>query len=123
PVAEDTRSPEEKAVKEDDKHQCSGNYQLPPSSKSLKPEKRTPGEENQETTSESFTKPDANAVEDKSKDPSSGMCQSPNSLLKSQENNATARKEQAPPRPDEKTVCKSGSPDKRSEPERRQKYQ
>ncbi|KFQ83723.1 hypothetical protein N337_06100, partial [Phoenicopterus ruber ruber] len=125
PAAEDTRSPEAKAVKEDDKQQCSGNHQLPPSSKSSKPEKNTPGGEKQQTVSESFTKPDASAVKNKSKDPGSGMCQSPssNSPVKPQEKNTTAKKKQSPPPPDEKTMYKTGSPEKKSGPERREKYQ
>ncbi|XP_059681313.1 inactive ADP-ribosyltransferase ARH2 isoform X1 [Gavia stellata] len=125
PAAEDIRSPEAKAVKEDDKHQCSGKHQLPPASKSSKPEKNTPGGEKQRTVSESFAKPDASAVKDKSKDPGSGMCQSPSSnlLMKPQEENATAKKTQSPPPPDEKATYKTGSPEKKSGPERREKYQ
>ncbi|XP_009324548.1 PREDICTED: uncharacterized protein LOC103918857 isoform X1 [Pygoscelis adeliae] len=124
-VAEDIRSPEAKAVKEDDKHQRSRNHQLPPSSKSAKPEKNIPGGKKQQTVSESFTKPDVSAVKDKSKDPGSGMCQSPpsNSLVKPQEKNATAKKKESPPLPDEKTTYKTGSPGKKSGPERRDKYQ
>ncbi|KFW68681.1 hypothetical protein AS28_03118, partial [Pygoscelis adeliae] len=122
---EDIRSPEAKAVKEDDKHQRSRNHQLPPSSKSAKPEKNIPGGKKQQTVSESFTKPDVSAVKDKSKDPGSGMCQSPpsNSLVKPQEKNATAKKKESPPLPDEKTTYKTGSPGKKSGPERRDKYQ
>lgn len=120
PTAEDIRSTEAKAVKEDDKH-----HQLCPSSKSSKPEKNTPGGEKQQTVSESFTKPDARDVNDKSKDPGSGMCQSPssNSLVKPQEKNATAKKKQTPPPPDEKTRYKTGSPEMKSGPERREEYQ
>ncbi|KFW82897.1 hypothetical protein N305_09687, partial [Manacus vitellinus] len=123
PPAEATRSHEEKTVKEDDKYQCSGNSQLPPSSKLS--EKNIQGGKNPNTVSKSFTKPDANAVKDKSKDPSSGMCQSPysNLLVKPQENNVTAKKEQLPPLHDEKPLYKTGSPEKKSEPERREKYQ
>ncbi|XP_064502522.1 uncharacterized protein LOC135410109 [Pseudopipra pipra] len=123
PPAEATRSYEEKTVKEDDKYQCSGNRQLPPSSKLS--EKNIQGGKNPNTGSKSFTKPDANAVKDKSKDPSSGMCQSPysNLLVKPQENNVTAKKEQLPPVHDEKPLYKTGSPEKKSEPERREKYQ
>ncbi|XP_039570235.1 uncharacterized protein LOC120504621 isoform X1 [Passer montanus] len=125
PAGENSRSPEQKAVKEKDKYQGSGNHPLPPSSTLLKPEKNIPGGEKRETVSESFTKPDANAVKDKSKDPGSGMCQSPCSNLpvKSQENNATFKKEQFPPPRDEKPRYKTGSPEKKSEPERREKYQ
>ncbi|KAM6097951.1 uncharacterized protein LJ206_002366 [Theristicus caerulescens] len=125
PAAEDIRSPEAKAVKGDDKQQRSGNHQLPPSSKSAKPEKNIPGREKQQTVSESFTKPDASAVKDKSKDPGSGMCQSPssNSLVKPQEKNVTVKKKQSPPPPDEKTTYKTSSPEKKSGPERREKYQ
>ncbi|XP_050835854.1 inactive ADP-ribosyltransferase ARH2 isoform X2 [Serinus canaria] len=127
PAGEDSRSPEEKAVKkkEKEKYQASGNHPLPPSSKLLKPEKNIPGGGKPETESESFTKPDANAVKDKSKDPASGMWQSPHSNLpvKSQENNATVKKECLPPPHDEKPVYKTGSPEKKSEPERREKYQ
>ncbi|XP_009274352.1 PREDICTED: protein ADP-ribosylarginine hydrolase-like protein 1 isoform X1 [Aptenodytes forsteri] len=124
-VAEDIRSPEAKAVKEDDKHQRSRNHQLPPLSKSAKPEKNIPGGKKQQTVSESFTKPDVSAVKDKSKDPGSGMCQSPpsNLLVKPQEKNATAKKKESPPLPDEKTTYKTGSPEKKSGPERREKYQ
>ncbi|KFW10909.1 hypothetical protein N327_05533, partial [Fulmarus glacialis] len=125
PAAEDTRSPETKAVKEDHKHQRSGNHQLPPSSKSAKPEKNMPAGEKEQTVSESLTKPDASAVRDESKDPGSGMCQFPSSnlLVKPQEKNATAKKKQSPPPPDEKTTYKTGSPEKKSGPERREKYQ
>ncbi|XP_054041044.1 inactive ADP-ribosyltransferase ARH2 isoform X1 [Rissa tridactyla] len=132
PAAEDIRSTEAKTVKEDEEHQGSGNHQfgsgnhqLPPSSKSSKPEKNTPEGENQQTVSESFTKPDASAVKDKSKDPGSGMCQSPspNSLVKPQEKNATAKKKQSPPPPDEKAMYKTGNPEVKSRPERREKYQ
>ncbi|XP_074913489.1 uncharacterized protein LOC142044686 [Buteo buteo] len=125
PAAEDIRSPEAKAVKEGDKHQCSGNHQLPPSSKSSKPEKNAPGRGKQQTVSESFTKPDVRAVKDKNKDPGSGTCQSPSSnlLVKPQEKNATAKKKQSPPPPDEKATYKTGSPEKKSAPERREKYQ
>ncbi|KAM4789275.1 uncharacterized protein ACIQIH_003011 [Cyanocitta cristata] len=125
PAREDTRSPEEKAVKEKDKYQGSGSHQLPPSSKLLKPEKNIPGGEKPKTVSKSFTKPDVNAVKHKSKDPTSGMCQSPYSNLpvKSQENNATAKKEHLPPPHDEKPTYKTGSPEKKREPERREKYQ
>ncbi|KGL98959.1 hypothetical protein N301_05271, partial [Charadrius vociferus] len=120
PTAEDIRSTEAKAVKEDDK-----NHQLSLSSKSSKPEKNTPGGEKQQTVSESFTKPDARDVNNKSKDPGSGMCQSPssNSLVKPQEKNATAKKKQSPPPPDEKTRYKTGSPEMKSGPERREEYQ
>ncbi|KFQ12351.1 hypothetical protein N330_01630, partial [Leptosomus discolor] len=125
PATEDTRSPEAKAVKEDDKYQCSGNHQLPPSNKSSKPEKNTPGGEKQQTVSERFIKPDASSVKDKSKDSGSGMCQSPssNSLMKPQEKNATAKKKQLLPPPDEKTMYKTSSPERKSGPERRRKYQ
>ncbi|XP_075281380.1 inactive ADP-ribosyltransferase ARH2 isoform X3 [Opisthocomus hoazin] len=125
PAAEDIWSPKRKAIKEDDKHQCSGNYLLPASSKPAKPEKNIPGREKQQTVSESFTKPDASAVEDKSKDPGSGMCQSPssNSLVKPQEKNITAKKKQLTPPADEKAVYKTGGPEKKSGPERREKYQ
>ncbi|XP_052630109.1 uncharacterized protein LOC128135331 [Harpia harpyja] len=125
PAAEDIRSPEAKAVKEGDKHQCSGNHQLPPSSKSSKPEKNAPGRGKQQTVSESFTKPDVRAVKDKNKDPGSGTCQSPSSnlLVKPQEKNATAKKKQSPPPPDKKATYKTGSPEKKSGPERRDKYQ
>ncbi|KAJ7402296.1 ADP-ribosylhydrolase like 1 [Pitangus sulphuratus] len=123
--AEVTRSHEEQTVKEDDKYQCSGNHQLPPSSKLSKPKKNIQGGENPKTVSKSFTKPDANAVKDKSKDPSSRMCQSPysNLLVKPEENNATAKKEKLPPLHDEKPLYKTGSPEKKSEPERKEKYQ
>ncbi|KFQ71613.1 hypothetical protein N335_00562, partial [Phaethon lepturus] len=125
PAAEVIRSPEAKAVKESEKHQCSGNHQLPRASKSSKPEKNTRGGEKQQTVSESFTKSDASAVKYKSKDPDSGLCQSPpsNLLVKSQEKNATMKKKQSPPPPDEKTTCKTGSPEKKSGLERREKYQ
>ncbi|KFV39434.1 hypothetical protein N341_11025, partial [Tyto alba] len=126
PAAEDSRSPETKAVKKNDKHPCSGNHQLPPSNISSKPEKNTPEGEKQQTVSESFTKPDASAVKGKRKDPGSGMCQSPpsNSLVKPQEKNATAKKKQSPPPPpDENTVYKTGSPEKKSGLRRREKYQ
>jgi len=125
PAAEDIWSPKRKAIKEDDKHQRSGNYLLPASSKPAKPEKNIPGREKQQTVSESFTKPDASAVEDKSKDPGSGMCQSPssNSLVKPQEKNITAKKKQLTPPADEKAVYKTGGPEKKSGPERREKYQ
>ncbi|XP_041273980.1 uncharacterized protein LOC121343139 [Onychostruthus taczanowskii] len=127
PAGEDSRPPEQKAVKEKekDKYQGSGNHPLPPSSKLLKPEKNIPGGEKPKTVSESFTKPNANALKDKSKDPASGMCQSPHSNLpvKSQENNATFKKEHFPPPHDEKPMYKTGSPEKKSEPERRDKYQ
>ncbi|XP_038015717.1 protein ADP-ribosylarginine hydrolase-like protein 1 isoform X2 [Motacilla alba alba] len=126
-AGEDSRLPEEKVIKEKekDKYQTSGNHPLPPSSKLLKPEKNIPGGEKPETVSESFTKPDANAVKDKSKDPASGMCQSSHSNLpmKSQENNATVKKEHLPPPHDEKPMYKTGSPEKKREPERREKYQ
>ncbi|KAL2310588.1 hypothetical protein Nmel_002250 [Mimus melanotis] len=123
PAGEDTRSPEEKAVKEEDKYQGSGNHPLPPSGKLLKPEKNIPGGEKPQTVSKSFTKPDADA--DKSRDPTSGMCQSPypNLPMKSQENNATDKKEHLPPPHDEKPTYKTGSPEKKREPERREKYQ
>lgn len=125
PAAEDIRSPEAKAVKEGDKHQCSGNHQLSPSSKSSKPDKNAPGRGKQQTVSESFTKPDVRAVKDKNKYPVSGTCQSPSSnlLVKPQEKNATAKKKQSPPPPDEKATYKTGSPEKKSGPERREKYQ
>ncbi|KAF2979522.1 hypothetical protein EK904_008702 [Melospiza melodia maxima] len=127
PAGEDSRSPEEKDVKEKekDKYQASGDHPLPPSSKLLKPEKNIPGGEKPEAVPESFTKPDANAVKDKSKDPASGMCQSPHSDLpvRSEENNATVKKKHLPPPHDEKPTYKSGSPEKKSEPERREKYQ
>ncbi|XP_054657661.1 inactive ADP-ribosyltransferase ARH2 isoform X1 [Grus americana] len=124
PAAEDIRSPEAKAVKKDNKHDHSGNGQLPPSSKSAKSDKNTPEGENQQTVSESFTKPDASAVKDKSNDPGSGMYQSPpsNSLAKPQEEKVTAKKKQSTPPPDEKTMYKTGSPEKKSGPERREKY-
>ncbi|CAN8196578.1 unnamed protein product [Coccothraustes coccothraustes] len=126
PTGEDSRSPEEKAVKEKekDKYEASGNHPLPPSSKLLKPEKNISGGEKPETVSKIFTKPDANAVKDKSKDPASGMCQSPHSNLpaKSQENNATVKKKRLPPPHNEKPTYKAGSPEKKSEPERREKY-
>ncbi|XP_074715292.1 inactive ADP-ribosyltransferase ARH2 isoform X1 [Strix uralensis] len=124
-AAEDIRSPETKDVKKDDKHQCSGNHQLPPSSKSTKPEKNTPGGEKQQTVSESFTKPGASAVKDKRKDLGSGVCQSPssNSVVKPQEKNATTKKKQSPLPPDEKTTYKTASPEKKSGPGRREKYQ
>ncbi|KFW01665.1 hypothetical protein N326_06278, partial [Eurypyga helias] len=123
PAAEDNRSPKAKAVKQGDKHQCSGNHQSPPSSKSSKPEKSTPGGEKPQTVAESLTKPDA--VKDKSKDPGSGMCWSPssNTLVKPQEKNATAKKKQSLPPPDEKTTFKTGRPEKKSGPEGRDKYQ
>ncbi|XP_055558551.1 inactive ADP-ribosyltransferase ARH2 isoform X1 [Falco cherrug] len=125
PAAEDIRSPETKAVKENDKYQGSGNHQVPPSRKSSKAEKNPPGKEKQQTVSESFTKPDASAVKDQSKDPGSGMRQSPssNSLVKPQEENTTAKTKQLPPPPDEKTTYKTGSPENKSESERRKKYQ
>ncbi|KFO86996.1 hypothetical protein N320_06984, partial [Buceros rhinoceros silvestris] len=125
PAAEDTRSPEAKAVKEHDKHQCSGNHQLPTPSKPSKPEKNTLGGEKQKTLSESFTKPDASAVKHKNEDPGSEMCQSPslNSLVKSQEKKATAKKKQLLPPSDEKTTCKTNSPKEKNGPEKRQKYQ
>ncbi|XP_068274892.1 myb-like protein X [Nyctibius grandis] len=125
PAAVDIRSPETKAVKEDDKHQRSGNHQLPPSSKSAKPEKNIPGGEKHQTVSESFTKPDASAVKDKSKDLGSRMCRSPpsNSLGKPQEKNITAKKKQSTPPADEKTMYKTGNPEEKSGPERREKYQ
>ncbi|KFZ53042.1 hypothetical protein N321_01827, partial [Antrostomus carolinensis] len=125
PTAEDIRSPETKAVKEDDKHQYSGNHQLPSSSQSAKPEKNIPGEEKQQTVSEPFTKPDASAVKDKSKDLGSGMCPSPPSNLrvKPQEKNVTAKKKPLTPPADEKAMYKTGSPEKKSGPERREKYQ
>ncbi|XP_071286789.1 inactive ADP-ribosyltransferase ARH2 isoform X1 [Agelaius tricolor] len=125
PAGEDSRSPKEKAVKEKDKYQASGNHSLPPSSKLSKPEKNIPEREKPESVSESFTKPDANAVKDKSKDPAPGMCQSPHSNLpvKSQENNATVKKKHLPPAHDEKPTYKTGSPEKKSERERREKYQ
>uniref|UniRef100_A0A8C3JN71 ADP-ribosylhydrolase like 1 n=2 Tax=Calidris pygmaea TaxID=425635 RepID=A0A8C3JN71_9CHAR len=121
PGAEDIGSTEAKAVKEDDEHQCSGNHQLP-SSNSSKSEKNTPRGEKQKTVYESFTKPDA--VKDKSEDSGSGMCQSPSSnlLMKPQDKNTTAKKKQSPP-PDEKTTYKTGSAEKKSGPERREKYQ
>ncbi|KAM4681771.1 uncharacterized protein AAGF69_012137 [Amazona ochrocephala] len=119
-AAKDIRSPEAKAVKGDDKYQRSGNHELPPSSKPSKSEKNVPGGEKQRTASESFTKPDSGAVKDKSKDPGSGMCQSPSSdlLVKHQERNSTVTKKQLPPPPDEKTAYKTGSG-----PERKEKYQ
>ncbi|XP_058682239.1 inactive ADP-ribosyltransferase ARH2 isoform X2 [Poecile atricapillus] len=125
PAGEDTKSPEEKAVKEKDKYQGSGNHPLPPLSKLLKPEKNIPGGEKPQTASETFTKTNANALKDKSKDPSSGMCQSPhpNLPVKSQENNATTKKEHLPPPHDEKPTYKADSPEKNSETERREKYQ
>ncbi|KFQ46182.1 hypothetical protein N333_02260, partial [Nestor notabilis] len=125
PAAEVSRSPEAKGVKENDKHQCSGNHELPPSSKLSKSEKNTSGGEKQRTVSESFTKSDATAVKGKSKDPDSGMCQSPSSnlLVKPQEKNSTVRKKQLPPPPDEKTMYKTDSPGKKSRPERKEKYQ
>ncbi|XP_062463012.1 inactive ADP-ribosyltransferase ARH2 isoform X1 [Pezoporus occidentalis] len=125
PAAEDSRSPETKAVKGDDKHQCSVNHELPPSSKPSKSEKNASGGEKQRTVSESFTKSDAIAIKGKSKDPGSGMCQSPSSnlLAKLQEKNSTVTKKQLPPPPDEKTVYETGSPEKKSGPERREKYQ
>ncbi|KFW83185.1 hypothetical protein N336_02914, partial [Phalacrocorax carbo] len=124
-ATKDIRSPETKAVKEEDKHQRSGNHQLLPSSKSEKPEKNIPGGEKQQAVSESFTKPDASPVKDKSKGPGSGMWQSPpsNLLVKLQEKNTTTKKKQSPPLPDEKTTYKTGSPGKKSGPERREKYQ
>ncbi|XP_030135502.2 uncharacterized protein [Taeniopygia guttata] len=124
PAGEDTRSPEEKAAKEKDKYQGSGNHPLPPSSKLLEPEKNTQGEKPQ-TISKSFTKPDANAVKDKSKDPASEMCLSPYSNLpmKPQGNNSTVKKEHLPPPHDEKPTYKTGSPEKKSDPKRREKYQ
>ncbi|KFV16377.1 hypothetical protein N340_04225, partial [Tauraco erythrolophus] len=125
PAAEDIRSPETKAVKEDNKHQRSGNHQLPPLSKSAKPEKNIPGGEKQRTVPESFTKPDVSAVKDKSKDLGSGVCQTPpsNSLVKPQEKNITVKKKQLTPPADEKPGYKTGSPEKKSGPERREKYQ
>lgn len=125
PAGEDTRSPEEKAMKENNKYQGSGNHPLPPSSKLLKPERNIPAGGKPQTVSKSFTKPDANVVKDKTKDPDSGMCQSPHSNLpvKSQENNATAKKEHLPPPHNEKPTYKTGSPEKKSGPERREKYQ
>ncbi|XP_005505486.2 inactive ADP-ribosyltransferase ARH2 isoform X1 [Columba livia] len=126
PGAEDIRSPEAKAVTEVNKHQHPGKYHLPPSSKSAKSDKNTPGGEKQQTVSESFTKPDASAIKDKSKDPGSGMCQSPpsNLLGKPQEKNTTDKKRQSsPPPPDEKTTYETGSPKKKSGPERRKKNQ
>ncbi|KFP42896.1 hypothetical protein N324_03358, partial [Chlamydotis macqueenii] len=125
PAAEDIRSHKTKAVKEDSKDQHSGNHQLPPSGKPAKPEKNIPGQEKQKTVSESFTKPDASAVKDKSKDLGSGLCQSPpsNSLMKPQEKNLTVKKKQSPPQPEEKTAYKTGSPEKKSRPERKEKYQ
>ncbi|RMC06579.1 hypothetical protein DUI87_16016 [Hirundo rustica rustica] len=125
PAGEDTRSPEEKAIKEKDKYQGSGNHPLPPSSKLLKSEKNIQGGEKPQTVSESFTKTDANAVREKSKDPASGMYQSPHSSLpmKTEKNSATAKKEHLPPPHDEKPMYKTGSPEKKSEPERREKYQ
>lgn len=125
PAIEDTRSPETKAVKEHDKHQCSPNRQLPTPSKPSKPEKNTLGGEKQQTLSQSFTKPDASAVKHKNKDPGSEMCQSPslNSLVKSQEKKATAKKKQLLPPSDEKPTYKTSSPKEKSGPEKRQKYQ
>lgn len=125
PAGEDIRPPEEKAAKEKDKYQGSWNHPLPPSSKLLKPEKNIPGGEKPQTVSRSFTKPDVNDVKDKSKDPTSGMFQSPysNLSMKSQENNATAKKEHLPPPYDKKPTYKTGSPGKKSEPERRERYQ
>ncbi|OWK61009.1 hypothetical protein RLOC_00013671 [Lonchura striata] len=124
PAGEDTRSPEEKAAKEKDKYQGSGNHPLPPSIKLLEPEKNTPVEKPQ-TISECFTKPDANAVKDKSKDPASEMCPPPYSNLpmKRQVNNSTVKKEHLPPPHDEKPTYKTGSPEKKSDPKRREKYQ
>lgn len=124
PGAEDIRSPEVKAVKEVNKLKHSGKHQLPPPGKSAKSEKNTPAGENQQTLSESFTKPDASTIEDKNKDPGSGMCQSPPSdlLAKPQEKNTTAKKRQSsPPPPDEKTTYKTSSPEKKSGPEIREK--
>ncbi|XP_035173439.1 protein ADP-ribosylarginine hydrolase-like protein 1 isoform X1 [Oxyura jamaicensis] len=125
PSAEDIRPPETKVVKEDDKQQCAGKHQLPLSSKSAKPGKNTSGGEKQETATESFKKPDANDVKDKSKDLGSGMCQSPSSnlLVKPQEKSVTAKKKQSTPPPDEKMKYKAGSPEKRSGPLRTEKYQ
>ncbi|KFQ29631.1 hypothetical protein N332_03790, partial [Mesitornis unicolor] len=123
-AAENIRSPEEKDVKEDNEHQCCGNHQLPPSSKSSKPKKNTPGGENQQTVSESFTKPDASVVKDKSKETGFQMCQSPSSnlLMKPQEKTTAAKKQSTLP-PDEKAMYKTGSPERKSGPERREKYQ
>ncbi|KFO73930.1 hypothetical protein N303_07430, partial [Cuculus canorus] len=125
PAAEAITSSETKAVKEDNKHHHSGNHQLPPSSKSAKPEKNIPEGENRQTVSASFTKPDASAVKDKSQIVGSGMCQSPpsNSLVKPQEKNVTSKKKQLTPPADEKTMYKTGSSEKKSRPERREKYQ
>ncbi|XP_061233691.1 inactive ADP-ribosyltransferase ARH2 isoform X1 [Neopsephotus bourkii] len=124
-AANDSRSPETKAVKGDDKHQCSGNHELPPSSKPSKSEKNASGGEKQQTVSESFMKSDAIAVKGKSKDPGSGMCQSPSSnlLAKPQEKNSAVTKKQLPPPPDEETMYETGSPENKSGLERREKYQ
>ncbi|KFP33596.1 hypothetical protein N325_12379, partial [Colius striatus] len=125
PAAEDIQSLEAKAVKDNDKHQYSGNHQLCHSGKPSKPEKNTPKGEKQQTTSEKFTKPDASAVKDKNKGPGSRMCKSSslNSLVKTQEKKVTDKKKQLPPPPDEKTTCKAGSPEKKSGSESREKYQ
>ncbi|KFV09717.1 hypothetical protein N339_11218, partial [Pterocles gutturalis] len=125
PTPEDIMSSEAKAVKEDSKYQCFGDHQLPPLSKSAKPEKNIPGGENQQILSERFTKPHASAVKDKSKDPGSDTCRSPssNSLVKPQENNTRDKKKQSPLPPDEKTTYKAGSPEKKSGPDKREKYQ
>ncbi|XP_030311343.1 protein ADP-ribosylarginine hydrolase-like protein 1 isoform X1 [Calypte anna] len=125
PAEEDTGSPETKVLNENDKHQCSGNHQLPPLSKSAKPEKDIPRGEKQQTVSESFTEPDASAVEDKGKDLGSRVCQSPpsNSSVEPQEKNVTAKKKQSTPPADEKPTYKTGSLEENSGPERREKHQ
>ncbi|KFV65997.1 hypothetical protein N307_07234, partial [Dryobates pubescens] len=125
PAAENIRTPEAKAVKEDDKHQCSGHPQLPASNKSSKPEKSTPEGDKTQIPSKSFTKPDASDTKGKSKNPGFGTRQPPPSvsLMKPQEKNTTVKRKQSPPPLDEKNMAKPDSPEKKNGPERPEKYQ
>ncbi|XP_051479674.1 uncharacterized protein LOC127386532 [Apus apus] len=129
PAEEDIRSPETKSVKETDKHHHSGNHQSNskshPLSKAAKPEKNVPGGEKQQSVPGSLTKPDAKTVEDKNKDLGSGMyqLQPSNSLVKPKQKNMMAKKKQSTPPADEKATYKTGSPEKKSGPERKEKYQ
>ncbi|XP_065597102.1 inactive ADP-ribosyltransferase ARH2 isoform X1 [Cyrtonyx montezumae] len=124
-VAGDVRPARTKAAKEDDEHQHSRNQQLPPSSKSATPGKKTPGEEKQETVTEVLRKPDTNAVKDKSKGPGSGMCRSssPDLLWKLQEKNVTAKKKTSSPPSDKKMMDRTGSTEKWSGHWGGEKYQ
>ncbi|KFU89812.1 hypothetical protein M959_01910, partial [Chaetura pelagica] len=138
PAEEDIKSSETRSVKEVDKHHHSGNHQSNsksrPLSKAAKPEKNIPGgekqqnvleREKQQSVPESFTKPDANTAEDKNKDLGSGMyqLQPSDSLVKPKQKNFMGKKKQSTTPADEKATYKTGSPEKKSGPERKEKYQ